>query len=227
VDGLTSPDFSYQWYRDGEIIPGAIDSSYILVQSDVDKQINVKVWFTDNYGNREDMSSNNTLFVTNLNDPPIGQVTISGNFIQNSVLTAITTDISDQDGLTSPDFSYQWYRDGEIILDATDVSYLLVQSDVNKQINVKVWFTDNYGTRENMLSQQTISIINVNDLPTGQVTISGNFIQNSVLTAITTDISDQDGLTSPDFSYQWYRDGEIILGATDASYLLVQSDVNR
>ena len=39
-------------------------------------------------------------------DPP----TISGTPRVNEILTADTTDITDPDGLTSPDYTYQWVR---------------------------------------------------------------------------------------------------------------------
>ena len=46
---------------------------------------------------------------------------------------------------------------------------------------------------------------NVNDAPTGMVTISGTPTEDQTLTADTSGISDADGLGA--FSYQWQRDG--------------------
>jgi hypothetical protein len=224
-DGLTTPDFSYQWYRGDQIIANATDVSYLLTQSDVSTTIKVSVSFTDDQGTRETMESSGTSLITNINDSPTGNVTISGDSIENSWLTAITSTIVDPDGPIS-DFSYQWYRGDQIIANATDVSYLLTQSDVSTNIKVSVSFTDNQGTRETMESSGTSLITNINDSPTGNVTISGDSIENSWLTAITNMIVDLDGLNDPDFSYQWIRNGDDISGATDVSYLLTQSDVS-
>ena len=195
-----------------------------MTQSDVSTTIKVSVSFTDDQGTRETMESSGTSLITNINDSPTGNVSISGDSIENSWLTAITSTIVDPDGPIS-DFSYQWYRGDQIIANATDVSYLLTQSDVSTTIKVSVSFTDDQGTRETMESSGTSLITNINDSPTGNVSISGDSIENSWLTAITSTIVDPDGPIS-DFSYQWYRGDQIIANATDVSYLLTQSDVS-
>ena len=56
---------------------------------------------------------------------------------------------------------------------------------------------------------------NVNDAPTGAVTIDGTASQGQTLTANTSGVGDLDGLGT--FSYQWERGGTDITGATDAA----------
>ena len=60
-DGLTNVSYSYQWYRvEGgteTAIPGARGSSYTLVAADEDKSFRVKVTFTDDAGNPEELIS--------------------------------------------------------------------------------------------------------------------------------------------------------------------------
>ena len=83
-------------------------------------------------------------------DPP----TISGTPRVNDILTADTTDITDPDGLTSPDYTYQWVRvDGMTETDiGTDSSaYILTDDDEGKEIKVKVTFTDDLGEPEGPL----------------------------------------------------------------------------
>ena len=221
VDGLG--DFTYQWKRDGSDISGETSSTYTLVQADVGNEITVTVTYTDGQGTTENVTSAPTSAVANVNDDPTGSVTISGTAAQNETLTAITTTIGDVDGLG--DFTYQWKRDGSDITGATNSTYTLTNDDVGKKISVTVTYTDGGNTPESLTSEPTSAVTNVNDSPTGSVTISGTAAQNQTLTAITTTIGDVDGLG--DFTYQWKRDGSDISGETSSTYTLVQADVGK
>ena len=90
-------------------------------------------------------------------------------------------------------------------------------------ITVTVNYTDSLDTAESVTSAATGSVANVNDAPSGSVTISGTATEDQTLTAVTGTIVDEDGLGS--FSYQWNRAGSAISGATSASYTLTQADV--
>ena len=91
--------------------------------------------------------------------------------------------------------------------------FTLDDADVGAQISVQVSYTDGQGTAEGPLaSAQTGFIANINDAPTGSVSISGTPTEDQLLTADTSGIVDEDGLGA--FSYQWYRDGVAIGGAT-------------
>ncbi|MCY3851985.1 MAG: fibronectin type III domain-containing protein, partial [Gammaproteobacteria bacterium] len=60
-DGLTSPSYSYQWIRvDGATeadISGATSSTYVLAAADQGKKLKVKVSFSDDDGNNEQLTS--------------------------------------------------------------------------------------------------------------------------------------------------------------------------
>ena len=68
----------------------------------------------------------------------------------------------------------------------------------------------------------TFNVANINDAPTGTVTITGTALEGGVLTASHA-LSDADGLGS--ISYQWQRNGVDIGDATGATYALTQGDV--
>ena len=71
----------------------------------------------------------------------------------------------------------------------------------------------------------TAAVANVNDAPTGSVTISGTAQENQVLTASNT-LVDADGLGT--IGYQWQRDGTDVAGATGTTYALgVIADVGH
>ena len=81
-------------------------------------------------------------------------------------------------------------------------------------------YTDGQGTAESVASADTAAVANVNDAPTGGVTINGTTpTQGQTLTAANT-LADADGLGA--ISYQWQRGGVNIAGATGATYTLAQ-----
>jgi len=205
ADGLGA--FSYQWLRDGVAIIGATNSTYTLGDADVDTHISVQVSYTDGHGTAESVTSAQTEAVANVNDAPVGIPTISGTATEDQMLTAVTSGISDADGLGS--FSYQWLRNGSAITGATASTYTLGDADVNAQISVTVSYTDGHGTAETLTSAQTvpvasIAVANTNDAPVGIPTIISTPTEDQVLTVDVSGINDAHDLVA--FSYQqWLR----------------------
>ena len=64
ADGLASASFSYQWLADDADISGATGNTYSVSDGDVGKTINVRVSFTDDAGNAENLTSAATTAVT-------------------------------------------------------------------------------------------------------------------------------------------------------------------
>ena len=62
-DGLTNATFTYQWLADDAEINGATGSSYTLADADAGKTVKVRVNFTDDEGNDEDLTSEPTAAV--------------------------------------------------------------------------------------------------------------------------------------------------------------------
>ncbi|WP_225782815.1 hypothetical protein [Xenophilus sp. Marseille-Q4582] len=85
-------------------------------------------------------------------------------------------------------------------------------------------YTDGQGTLESVESPVTAAVANVNDAPTGGVTVEGAATQKQTLTASNT-LADADGMGV--VHYQWLRDGEEIAHATASTYTLDQADVGR
>ena len=203
-DGLAGVTIAYQWTRGGNDITGANASTYTLGQVDVGGKIAVRVGYDDQLGTAEAATSAETTAVANVNDAPTGSVTISGTAAEDQVLTAANT-LADEDVIGT--ISYQWTRDGASISSATNTTYTLVQADVGAVIRVVASYTDGQGTAETSTSAATSAVANVNDALTGSVTISGNPIEDQVLTATNT-LADEDGLGT--ISYQWTRGGASI-----------------
>ena len=219
TDGLGT--ISYQWFSDDKVISNATQTTYTLTQSDVGKKITVKASYTDRFGTAESVTSSATEAITNINDAPTGSVKIDGQTKQNQTLTASNT-LVDVDGLGV--ISYQWQSNNKDIANATQVTYKLTQADVGNVITVNANYTDAQGTKESVTSSATAKIENVNDLPTGNMSISGLAAQGQTLTSVST-LADIDGLGA--FKYQWLSNGAAISGATKATYVLGAANVGK
>ena len=101
--------------------------------------------------------------------------------------------------------------------DAAVTTYTPTQADVGKTISVtgSLNYVDGTHTAS---SPNALTVLNVNDLPTGTVTITGDTAQaGSQLHAVST-IADEDGMGT--LSYQWKANGQAILGATGDTWTL-------
>ena len=244
-DGLPADaaGYSYQWQRntgangDFENIANATGQTYTLGDDDVDQTVRVAVRYTDGNGTSESVTSAASAVVTNVNDLPTGSVAISGSVTEGAVLTADTAGLADNDGLPADaaGYSYQWQRntgaDGEFenIANATARTYTLGDADVDQTVRVQVRYTDGQGTAESLTSAASAVVTNVNDLPTGSVTLSGTATEGETLSAETDNLGDNDGLG--DLSYQWQRSTdsgiENIPNASQSTYTLGDADVGR
>ena len=191
-DGIDADSVSYQWLRDGSAISGATGTSYILIQDDVGAVITAEQSYTDYFGNKHIVTSSATSSISNINDAPTGSVTITGTAAEDQTLT-LNSSVADEHGIDADTVSYQWYRDGSSISDATNTSYTLTQDDVGANISASVSYTDGYGIIESVTSAATSAVSNVNDAPTGSVTITGTAAEDQTLTLSYT-VVDEDGI---------------------------------
>ena len=162
-----------------------------------------------------------TVTINGTNDTPTGVVTITGEAKQGETLTASNT-LADIDGLGV--IAYQWQAAGSNIADATASTYTLTQAEVGKVITVIASYTDAGSTPESVASAPTVAVANINDAPTGVVTITGEAKQGETLTASNT-LADIDGLGV--IAYQWQAAGSNIADATASTYPLTQAEVGK
>ncbi|MCX6178336.1 MAG: M10 family metallopeptidase C-terminal domain-containing protein [Chlorobiales bacterium] len=171
VDGLGT--IHYQWQADGKDITGATGSTFVLGQAEVGHKITVVASYTDLGGSTETSTSSETGLVSNVNDAPVGEVTITGEAKQGQTLTA-SNNLTDADGIPSPGsgsntfavvgsisdgISYQWQVDGHDIVGATGMTLLLDGSEVGKAITVVASYMDGHGTFEHVSSSPTSFVI--------------------------------------------------------------------
>ena len=162
------------------------------------------------------------------NNPATGTPTISGTAQVGRTLTADTSVINDDDGLSNVSFSYQWLADDTPISSANSSTYTLTSAEQGKAIKVTVTFTDDAGNPETLTSAATSAVEERQHSPaTGTPTISGTAQVSETLTVSTSDISDADGLDNATFSYQWLADDTAILSANSSTYTLTSAEQGK
>lgn len=132
------------------------------------------------------------------NHSPTGEVWITGDAAEDSVLTASHT-LADADGMGP--VSYQWYADGAAIAGATHTTYALTATDVGTTLTVEASYTDGAGTFEVVSSAATTAVIHVDHAATGDLLMTGTAQEGGTIGVNSSAVSDVDGALS--FTYQW------------------------
>lgn len=234
-DGVVG-GFNYRWQMsaDGSTwadIIGATGETFVPLQAQVGQRVRVVASYIDGKGMADSMASSATEAIANVNAAPVGSITIRGTVRQGSSLT-LTNTVGDQDGLGT--FNYRWQSslDGTSwsdITGATAASLVPAQAQVGRQLRVVVSYVDGGGTPETVLSAATAAVQNVNDPPTGALTISGTPQRGETLTAVST-VSDADGLGT--LSYRWqvaagFLTWADIEGATSSTFVPTLDQVGK
>ena len=233
LNGMTNATFTYQWVN---FYGSATDGEeYTLVDGDEGHSgMWLRVTYTDDAGHEEQVDSDSIgVVAARPNSAATGVPAIAGTLQVGETLTADTAGIADADGLTNVSFSYQWIsNDGASDTDiagATDSAYTLVASDQGNTFKVRVSFTDDAANSETLTSASTAAVAaRPNSPATGAPAITGTAQVGETLTANTSGIADNDGLTGVSYSYQWIsNDGTSdadITGATGSTYTPVNAD---
>jgi hypothetical protein len=208
----TSP--SYQWYKDGSLISGATASSYTIPSAQASDAGNYTVFVYNTAGS---VISNAATLTVNSAPPPL--VVTAPSIISQpasvSVIAGASASFSVSAGGTSP--SYQWYKNGSLISGATASSYTIPSPGALDAGNYTVFV---YNTAGSVISNA--ATLTVNSAPPPLVVTAPSIISQpasvSVIAGASASFSVSAGGTSP--SYQWYKNGSLISGATASSYTI-------
>ena len=213
-DGLpASSTYSYQWQMKDSSgkwnnIAGATASTFTPGDAQAGQEVRVEVSYTDQQNTAESVNST-AITIANLNDVPTGSISIVGTAQEDSELSIDTSALADNDGLpNSGTYSYQWQMKDSSgkwnnITGATDSTFTPGSVQASQEVRVQLSYTDLQGTTES-LDSAAVTVANVNDTPTGTITISGTAQEDSELSVDTSALADVDGLPdSSTYSYQW------------------------
>lgn len=234
-DGLTQ--FSYQWLRDGVVIENSDQATYQLKDADLGKKISIAIFYLDGADFDEYVESSQTQAVQqHVNHAPTGNVTISGTAQVGQTLTA-SNNLADADGMGIVSYIWRYTKDGSGYFDvpnATQSTYTLTASDVDKSFYVRAYYTDLKGNNEKIVSDDTKFVTaatqdNVNHAPTGTVTVSGTPQVGQTLTASNT-LTDADGMGIVSYIWRYTEDSRNyfdVPNALQSTYILTKNDVGK
>jgi len=207
---------SYQWYRGGTPIGGAIASSYALTADDAGTSITVAVTGTRPGYTTVVRAATPTGAVakTNLGDTPAPKIT--GKATVGESLAAVP-------GTWTPGpvpLTYQWYRGATAIAGASAATYAVQPADLGAKLQVVVTAAKPGYEAVTRASAATAAVAagSLSATPTPKVT--GTTTVGDTLTVET------DAWTPAPvaLTYQWFRNKTAIKNATDKTYVLQAAD---
>lgn len=249
-DGIaTNPAAKYSWLDSHSFTQDQIaDARNFVVTKDIlakDALIHFRAQYTDQAGNNELWTQEARSFKVRPKQQP-GTVSIklldndgnevvpSGDLKLDDELKAVVQDEND-----AGEIEYHWIVGGEDRGGGVGSHYRIQKADYGKDIRVQAIYVDKDGGQENPTSTTSFTVEPKpgNKLPTGDVTISGDGMLGTVLTAQPDNIKDGDGLaTNPAYTYKWYSVVNKVTGekteisaahfqGNDSSKLVVTSDL--
>ena len=225
-------ELSYKWYKGDELISGATSESYTPSTAEAGTfKYKVVVTNTKNSVNGEKTAAAessatvivNDIVIKNAATPLISKGLAGGAYKVGDTATALTVTATVTDGGV---LSYQWYKNDVPISEATSNSYTpettadgvftykVVVTNTNDSVNGEKTATAESSTTVTVMADAETPVIKTQ--PVGD-----EYCQNDAaeLTVVVDDVTDGGVL-----SYQWYKDGVLIPGATSKSYTLDTSE---
>jgi alpha-L-rhamnosidase len=217
--GSWTPDpdaTAYQWLRDGDPIPGATGSSYQLVAADQGAALAVSVT----------VSARGLEDATATSQP----VTIGAGTLLPTALPAIagTPKVGSRLTATPGEWpagtavAYQWNRDGLAITGATGTSYEPTGADGGTTLSVTVTATlagYNPATAQSRAVDVALGTFDAKRRPK----LTGRAAVGRVLRVAGVAFTPRPTRTT----YQWFRDGKAIAGATRPTHRVVAKDAGH
>lgn len=210
-----------QWLRAGVDIPGAIGATYTLTPADKGKAISVRV----RAGSYGFLPSITTSAPTQL----VGDFAMAGGSSTTAVpapkqdgvlpITASDTVVTEPGTVKA----HQWYRSGVAIAKATAATYTPVVADFGKLISVRVFYTKpGYTSVVRWSTGVAVSVV-----AAGKPTISSTLPKRGKPVTVSTPTFSSPEGNPITVTYQWYRNGTAISGATAATYKPVTADKGK
>ncbi|MEV7648803.1 S8 family serine peptidase [Arthrobacter sp. NPDC089319] len=209
--GTWSPQpvlISYQWFRDGSAIPGAIGASYRLSSHDLGSKVSVRV------------TGSKSGYMTSVRQSAgimAGVLTTAAPKITGNAKVGNSLKATAGPWTLGTTLKYQWLRNGSPIYRATGINYALTATDVGKSIKLRIsGAKSGYATAARESAAVSVA---AGTLATSTPKITGAAKVGKKLTA-----KAGTWTSGTHLKYRWYRSGKAIKGATSQTYTLVSAD---
>jgi hypothetical protein len=214
--------FSYQWLKDGAVVPGATASTLALNQGSVGGKYAVRV-----------TAASPGLTSATATSIPTGAVVgyLAGAPFENRALPVISgrpetgatlTAGTGQWSATPSGFTYQWAANGVAIAGATTQSVTVTPGVLGKTLTVTVTATS--GGKTASATSPATAPITTGPVPNRTLpTITGVARVGDQLTAT----PGTWGSDAPSFAYRWLADGVTVAGATAATFTPTSAELGK
>lgn len=228
--GWIADSYSYQWQRSNRSgnscstsftnISGATSQSYVFKAADYSKCVRVKV--TGKISGQKSKAATSRVY----EGPTLYGIidtagTVSIDYLNRTNLRANVGGWAN----STPPLKYQWFRNNVAIKGATASTYAPVAADRGKNLHVRVIFDS---ARYTVIGDGTTVAASAAGIYTisadGPALITGTVRVGETLNVAVAGYKQGDTAITPTLSYQWYRAGKAIKGATKANYTLVAAD---
>lgn len=200
---------SYQWLRDGQVIPNQTASTYQISLAD-DSHLISCLLSSNKTGYTSATTVSTPMLIASMKAP---NASITGDAAVGGLLTA------GPQNSDSTQVAYKWLRAGKAISGATGNTYSSVPADLGKSITVMTTVVQ-VGYPKNITTSSAVTIA-AGTLNTPTLSVSGTSVMSQTQTAnlvADTDIK---------VAYQWLRDGNPISSASRYQYTLKADDINH
>ena len=200
--GTGTPAPTYQWYKNGAAIAGAVTDSFTIASAAMSDAADYTVVLTNNVGTATSAAATLTVTVVpTITTQPAGKTAQTGEAIALTVA-----------GSGTPAPTYQWFKDGVAIVDATSDSFVIASATAGDSGDYTVVLTNSAGSATSAVAtvsvSSTVAPTTIVTQPTNQAVTDGQTVTFAVA-------AQGAGLT-----YQWKKDAADIAGATSASLVL-------
>ena len=211
---------TYQWFVDNVPVPGATGPTYVPVLGDAGKQLHAVV--TGTLAGLPVLNAlTGFLTIPQAQASPLqatSAATVTGT-ARVGKLISVQDPTWNEEGVTH---AYQWLRDGSPISGATDKTYTLTPDDYGHRVVAKVTGHKEGWTDSTVDSNEVTP--GLGDPPgfTTQPSVTGTYALGRTLSALPGAWGQG---STPVFTYQWRRGGQVIAGATSSTYAVATDDL--
>ena len=214
--GITSIN-SYKWYSNNNLV--GINDTYVIKTSDIGNKIKAEINYTDGEGYNETVFTNETNIIPNTNDGQANFIIIGNAIVGETLFTDVLNDDPDN-GITNIN-SYKWYSNNNLV--GNDETYKIKTSDIGNKIKAEINYTDGEGFIENIFTNETDIIPNVNDGHSIFIIVGNAIVGSTLFTEMIVDDPDN-GVININ-SYKWYSDNNIV--GTNNTYTVQTTDIGN